>query len=82
MNAFMKKNDINENKLFYSHISFIFVKYIYVNFFLQVDDVELIERRGYLTLRLSLPKEGGKLLLRKTDGIRKWYLMLQVRRER
>ena len=47
-------------------------------FFLQVDDVELIERRGYLTLRLSLPKEGGKLLLRKTDGIRKWYLMLQV----
>jgi len=43
----------------------------------EIDDVELIERRGYLTLRLSLPKEGGKLLLRKTDGIRKWYLMLQ-----
>merc|ERR1711899_151122 len=27
----------------------------------EIDDVELIERRGYLTLRLSLPKEGGKL---------------------
>ena len=51
-------------------------------YLLQIDDVELIERRGYLTLRLSLPKEGGKLLLRKTDGIRKWYLMLQVRRDK
>ena len=44
----------------------------------QIEQVELIERRGYLTLRLSLPKEGGKLLLRKTDGIRKWFLTLQV----
>ena len=48
-------------------------------FIQQIEEVELIERRGYLTLRLSLPKEGGKLLLRKTDGIRKWYLTLQVR---
>jgi len=43
----------------------------------EIEQVELIERRGYLTLRLSLPKEGGKLLLRKTDGIRKWFLTLQ-----
>ena len=48
-------------------------------FALQIDDIELVERRGYLTIRFTLPREGGTLLLRKTDGIRKWHQALQVR---
>ena len=47
-------------------------------FTLQIEDIELVERRGYLTIRFSLPREGGTLLLRKTDGIRKWHQALQV----
>ena len=47
-------------------------------FALQIDDIELVERRGYLTIRFTLPREGGTLLLRKTDGIRKWHQALQV----
>ena len=45
---------------------------------LQIDAIELVERRGYLTLRLSHSTDDNKLLLRKTDGIRKWYQVLQV----
>lgn len=36
-----------------------------------------MERRGYLTLRISFPQDTAKLLLRKTDGIRKWAQVLQ-----
>ena len=44
----------------------------------EIQDIELVERRGYLTIRFTLPREGGSLLLRKTDGIRKWHQTLQV----
>ena len=44
----------------------------------EIQDIELVERRGYLTIRFNLPREGGTLLLRKTEGIRKWHQTLQV----
>ena len=46
----------------------------------QVEEVELIDKKGYLTISLSLAKE-GKILLRKPEGIREWYRDLKVRRE-
>ena len=50
---------------------------------LQVEEVELIDKKGYLTISLSLAKEGSKILLRKPEGIREWYQDLRVRdRER
>ena len=44
----------------------------------QVEQVELIDKKGYLTISLSLVKE-GKILLRKPEGIREWYQDLKVR---
>ena len=46
---------------------------------LQVEEVELIDKKGYLTISLSLAKEGSKILLRKPEGIREWYQDLKVR---
>ena len=43
----------------------------------QVDEVELLDKRGYLTISLSVAKE-GKILLRKPEGIRDWYAALKV----
>ena len=42
----------------------------------EVEGVELVERRGYLTLSLGMGKE-GRLLLRRTEGIRDWFLLVQ-----
>ena len=46
----------------------------------QVEQVELIDKKGYLTISLSLVKE-GKILLRKPEGIREWYQDLKVRKK-
>jgi len=43
----------------------------------EIEEVDLVERRGYLTLRILVKNEAGRLLLRKTDGIRKWFQLLQ-----
>ena len=45
----------------------------------QIEEVELVDKKGYLTISLSLVKEGNKILLRKPEGIREWYQSLQVR---
>jgi hypothetical protein len=42
-----------------------------------VDSVELLDKRGYLTICLTLVKE-GKIYLRRPEGIRDWYNSLQV----
>ncbi|XP_040568049.1 uncharacterized protein [Lepeophtheirus salmonis] len=42
----------------------------------EVEDVELLDKRGYLTICISLPRD-GKVYLRKTDGIREWYSLLK-----
>ena len=47
-------------------------------FFLQVEEVELIDKKGYLTLSISLAKD-GKILLRKPEGIRDWFEDIKVR---
>ena len=47
-----------------------------------MEEVELIDKKGYLTISLSLAKEGSKILLRKPEGIREWYQDLKVRREK
>lgn len=42
-----------------------------------VVDVELLDKRGYLTICVSLEKD-GKVFLRKTEGIKEWYKQLAV----
>eukprot|EP00095_Tigriopus_kingsejongensis_P002769 maker-scaffold845_size89356-snap-gene-0.21 protein:Tk02769 transcript:maker-scaffold845_size89356-snap-gene-0.21-mRNA-1 annotation:"GH13265" len=42
---------------------------------LEVCDVELLDKRGYLTICITLERE-GKVFLRRTDGIREWYKLL------
>ena len=37
-----------------------------------------MDKRGYLTVSLSVARE-GKILLRKPEGIREWYEALKVR---
>jgi len=43
----------------------------------EVDEVQLLDKRGYLTICLSLAKD-GKVYLRKTEGIREWHRHLKV----
>ena len=53
--------------------------------------MELLDKRGYLTICLTLGKSGlgagsgegfgGKIYLRKADGIREWHESIKVRRE-
>lgn len=45
-----------------------------------IESVELVDKRGYLTISMTLSKEGnsGKILLRKTEGIRTWFQMIKV----
>ena len=44
----------------------------------QVENVELVDKRGYLTVSLTIGKE-GKLLLRKPERIRDWFQRLKVK---
>ena len=37
-----------------------------------VDSIELLDKRGYLTICLSVQRE-GKVYLRRTEGIRDWF---------
>ena len=46
---------------------------------LQITSVDLLDKRGYLTICLHLSKEGSKILLRKPEGIREWHEALKVR---
>eukprot|EP00095_Tigriopus_kingsejongensis_P011317 maker-scaffold14_size734282-snap-gene-6.28 protein:Tk11317 transcript:maker-scaffold14_size734282-snap-gene-6.28-mRNA-1 annotation:"conserved hypothetical protein" len=41
-----------------------------------VSEVELLDKKGYLTVSLILNKE-GKILLRKPEGIREWFASLK-----
>lgn len=43
----------------------------------EIDDVELLDKRGYLTICVSLLKD-GKIYLRKTEGIREWFRGIRV----
>ena len=38
----------------------------------EVETIELLDKRGYLTICISLQRE-GKVYLRRTEGIRDWY---------
>ena len=45
----------------------------------EVEEVELLDRRGYLVISITLSTRGeGKIYLRKTEGIRDWFNSLQV----
>jgi hypothetical protein len=44
----------------------------------QVEEVELVDKKGYLTLALTLARE-GRILLRKPEGIRDWHQVITVR---
>ena len=43
----------------------------------QVEDVELVDRKGYLTISIAVAKE-GKIQLRKPEGTREWFDALNV----
>ena len=44
-----------------------------------VEDVDLLDRRGYLVISITLSSRGeGKIYLRKTEGIRDWFNSLKV----
>jgi hypothetical protein len=42
-----------------------------------IESVELLDKRGYLTICMTLVKE-GKIYLRRPEGIKDWYSSLQV----
>jgi len=42
----------------------------------EVESVDLLDKRGYLTISINLPRE-AKVFLRKTEGIRDWYKSLK-----
>ena len=44
----------------------------------EVETIELLDKRGYLTICISLIKD-GKIYLRRPEGIRDWFTALQVR---
>ena len=44
---------------------------------MEVDHVELLDKRGYLTICISLLKD-GKIYLRRPEGIKDWFTLLQV----
>lgn len=56
--------------------------YVHSNFqikLVEVEEVELLDRRGYLVISITLSTRGeGKIYLRKTEGIRDWFNSLQV----
>ena len=52
-----------------------------INSFWQIVDVQLLDKRGYLTICLTLAAKDGKLFLRKPEGIRDWYQTLKVKLE-
>ena len=43
----------------------------------EIDTVELLDKRGYLTICIAMLKE-GKIYLRRPEGIREWYAALEV----
>ncbi len=47
----------------------------------EIEDVELLDKRGYLTICVSLTNREGKVYLRKTEGIREWFRLIRVRQE-
>jgi hypothetical protein len=46
--------------------------------FFQINSMDMLDKRGYLTVCLHLSKEGSKILLRKPEGIRDWHEALKV----
>jgi len=46
----------------------------------EVDSIELLDKRGYLTICLILSRE-GKVFLRRTEGIREWYDAIKEKME-
>ena len=44
-----------------------------------MEEVDLLDRRGYLVISITLSSRGeGKIYLRKTEGIRDWFNSLKV----
>jgi hypothetical protein len=43
----------------------------------EVDTIDLLDKRGYLTVCINLLKD-GKIYLRRPEGIREWCSALQV----
>merc|ERR1711881_481779 len=52
--------------------------FIYAIRLTEIVDVHLLDKRGYLTICLTLASKDGKLFLRKPEGIREWYQALKA----
>ena len=63
-------------KMFYSSDNTVY-QMIFQLKLAEIDTVELLDKRGYLTVCVSLLKE-GKVYLRRPEGIREWFNALQV----
>ena len=44
----------------------------------EVEDVDILDKRGYLVVAITPSGREGKIYLRKTEGIRDWYQCLKV----
>ena len=42
-----------------------------------IEKMDLTEKKGYLTIALTVHKE-GKILMRSSLGIREWFLVIKV----
>ena len=45
----------------------------------EVDEVDILDKRGYLVVAITPSGREGKVYLRKTEGIRDWYQCLKVK---
>jgi hypothetical protein len=45
----------------------------------EVEDVDILDKRGYLVVAITPSGREGKIYLRKTEGIRDWYQCLKVK---
>ena len=76
----MENLSVKEFLLCLFFISLNIIKFLNSFFLFQINSVDLLDKRGYLTICLYLSKEGSKILLRKPEGIRDWHEALKVRK--
>ena len=61
------------------HVLSAFLLLFFLHIVFQIEDVELIDKKGYLIVSLTLSsKEGSKILLRKPEGIKDWFQAIKV----
>ena len=77
---FVTECDFFEDHMFFKRkkISYKVMPFDFQLKLTEVETIELLDKRGYLTICISLIKD-GKIYLRRPEGIRDWFTALQVR---